>query len=148
MSVHRFALSELVPLEDAIAQTWCTGAQKECTGLLGQAISSLLKQLKEAAEGGFAVGVRDGEIRNSFSMIASYCCDIRETKNESAVWHGAGRLQPCARCRTTYEHRVRGRKSSSCVVAKTTDTERKVGKKQTEAASLSGRGHSIRRRKV
>lgn len=65
----------------------------------------------------------------------------------SKVLHGAGRRKSCASCHSTNENWLGARKSSSRVVAETTDTKRKVVEKQAEAASLSGRGHSIRREK-
>lgn len=101
----------------------------------------LTKPLKEAAEGRFAVEVRDGERSNCFLMIESSCCEARDM---SAVWLEVRRRHSCDRRRSTYEDGVRGRTSTSCVVAKKISTKRKVGEKQAEAASLGGRSRSTK----
>lgn len=92
--------------------------------------------------------MKEGEIRICFPTVASYSCNLSETKVTSKAGHGAGRRKPCARCYSTYEDRVTGRKTSSCVAAETTDTRRKLGEKQAEAASLCGRDRSTRRPKI
>lgn len=69
--MHGFASSEIVPLENAIAQTCWTGARDVLVGILGGAMSPLLEPLKQAAKGGFEGSVIGGEIRNCFPMIES-----------------------------------------------------------------------------
>lgn len=66
----------------------------------------------------------------------------------SAVRHRAGRRQLYAECHSTHEHGVKGRKSSSPVVAKMIDTKRKVGEKQTDTASLGIRACITGRREI
>lgn len=46
ISMHGFALSEVVHLEDAIAKTCWTGPKKEIIRMLGPAVSLTLKPLK------------------------------------------------------------------------------------------------------
>lgn len=62
MIKHGFASTEVMPLEDAKAQTCYTGAQKKRIGMLGRAISTLLRVLEEIFEGGLKVEVRGREI--------------------------------------------------------------------------------------
>lgn len=62
--------------------------------------------------------------------------DFSETRLE------AGERHPCDRCHRTYEIGVRGKPSSSCVVAKKTYLRRKVKEVPAEASTLSGRGRS------
>lgn len=59
--------------------------------MLGRAMLSLLKPLKEAGDGALEIKVKDGAIRICFLMIASYCCQISEARDTSADRHGAGR---------------------------------------------------------
>lgn len=61
--------------------------------MLSRSMSFLLKPLKKVAKDGFEIEVKDGEIRNCCLMAASYCCDISEGKNLSAIQHGDGRPQ-------------------------------------------------------
>lgn len=116
--------------------------------MLGRSISSLRKPLKEVAKGLYEAEVRDGEIHNSFPMVVSYCCDIPEAKDLSAVWHGAERRQPRVMCHSTNKDSVRGRKTSSRVVAETFDTRREVEERQRETVSLGKRGLSTRRHEL
>lgn len=116
--------------------------------MLGRAISSHLKPLKEVAEDGFEVDVKRGEIHSCFPMISSYCCDFLEKKKTSAAWLGAGRGQPSNGFHGTYENKVRSRRNSSCVVGEMSDTRRKLVEKQAEAASLAGMGLSTTMREV
>lgn len=61
LSLQRFPSSGVVPLEKAIPRKSCRGAQNECTTMLNEAISSLLKPLKRVAQSGFEVSLRSGE---------------------------------------------------------------------------------------
>lgn len=69
------------------------GVRKTRIILLGRAFSPLLKPLKNVAESGFQADVKDVEMRNFFSMIASYCCNLFEAKDVFAARHSAGRRQ-------------------------------------------------------
>lgn len=142
---HGFASSEVVPMKVAIAQICWTSAPKKRIGMLGLAVSSLSESLEDVAEGGFEVEKRDGKIRNGFPMRISYCCEIFKAENISAARQEADRRQPWARCQSTFEDRVKGKKSSRRVVAKAFDTRRKVGEKEAEGASLNGSSRSTRR---
>lgn len=55
--------------------------------------------------------MKGGEIRNSFLMIVSYCCEVRGASITSTDLKDAVRKQPCVICHSIYEDRVRGRKS-------------------------------------
>lgn len=114
--------------------------EKKRIRIVGQAISSLLKQLKEAAQGRFEIKVRGGEIGNCFPMIASYCCDIPESKNIFAIRQRAGRRQSCVVCHSTYEDRVRGKKISSRMVIKTKSTSRITEKSGQKLRACVGGG--------
>lgn len=81
-------------------------------------------------------------------MIVLYCCDISEAKDVSAARHGAGRSEPRTRCYSTYEDSVRSRNSSSCVVAKATNTKSKIGEMPPKSAILGGRGYFTKTREV
>lgn len=116
--------------------------------MLNRAVSSLLKPLREVAEGGLEVKFRGGEIRSCFRMLLLYCCNITEAKDISGVRHGAGNRQPCVRCHRKYVGRVRGGKSSSRLVPATVNTRRKEREKQAEAAGLRGRGSSTRKQQA
>lgn len=124
------------------------GTQKKRIRMLSRAMSSHLRLLREAAEGGFEVEVKSGEIRHCFLSIGSSCCHILEAKEVFAIWNQAGRWEPRVRCHSTYGDRVRDRKCSSRVVAATTVTKRSVEDKQAEAASLGGKGCNKRRAEV
>lgn len=65
-------------------------------------------------------------------MIAMYCCDIPKGKDMSASRQRSGKLQPCVKCHSTYNDRVRARKSSSRVVAEMTDRQCKIEKSREE----------------
>lgn len=72
-------------------------------------------------------------------MIIWYCCDIREAKDLSAVFHGPEKQHSCIRCHSTYENMVIGRGSSNRVVAETIEMRRRVRNLQEKAGRLAGR---------
>lgn len=88
--MHRFASSEVLSLQDNIAQTFWTGTCKECIRMLSRATSFFLKPLKKIAEGGFEVEVKSGKICSCFPVTVSHCCEISEAEDLSAVGHEAG----------------------------------------------------------
>lgn len=85
VSMHGFASSEMVALEDATLQRCWTGARKDRIRMLGLVISSILNPPKEVAGGGFEVGMKRGEIPGLFQVTVSYCCYIREAEDTSAA---------------------------------------------------------------
>lgn len=92
----------------------------------GRAMSSLMKPLKEVAEGGFDVEVKSEETSSFFQMIVSYCGDISKKKIPSAAHQKAGRRKASFKCHSTYDDKLRGTTSLSTLVVKTTDTRREA----------------------
>lgn len=91
--------------------------------MLNEAISPLLKPLKQIAEKGFEGSLEKGEFWECVPMIISYCSKVSEAKILPAPLHGAGGQHPCVRRQSTYENMIMGRKRSTRVVAETMETE-------------------------
>lgn len=62
--------------------------------MLDEALSSLLKPIKQFAESGFENSLKSAETRTGLSMILSNFCHIREAIKNFAVWQSAGREHP------------------------------------------------------
>lgn len=60
--LYELRSSDVTSLEKLIPQPSWRGAQKQCITLLGEAMPSLLKQLKRAAESVFKASLRSEEI--------------------------------------------------------------------------------------
>lgn len=138
--MHGFAPSEVLLLEDHLAQTCWTAAPEKHIKMLDRSTSSLSSSLKKAAKGGFEIEVKHGVIHSCFPEKVSYCSSILKIEGVAAIWHGDTRRQSCVRCHSTYEDRVWGGNSSSRVVTEITDTTRKEREMQKETASLEGNG--------
>lgn len=101
--LYRLASPDVVSRKELIPQTVWRGARKKRIMMLGKAMSSLFKPLKQAPSGLFEVSLGCQESQKCFPMLISYCCDISTAKDMSAVWHDAERQHPCVRCSSTYE---------------------------------------------
>lgn len=148
VSVYGFTLSEVVPLESFIPHTSSMNGRRERMSLLRRAIRSLLEPLEKSFERGFDIFLKSGEARRCFPIVVSYCCDIPEAKDVSAIRHGHGRYHPCVRCHITYEDMVRGRGSPSRVLSGTIETRRRVKELKEAAERMSGREERGRRREA
>lgn len=62
--------------------------------MLGEAVLTLLKSFKRAAECGFEVSLENEETGKCFLIIVLYFCDTPEAKDMYAVLHGAGNSTP------------------------------------------------------
>lgn len=88
-----------------------------------EALSSLLKTLKRVAESYCEAPLRDGETRNSFSIIISYCSHIHRGKSMPATRYGAGNQHQCIESDITYGNMVMGKRASNRVLAETIETQ-------------------------
>lgn len=73
VSSYGLALSDVVSSEKLIPLPSCKGARKGRLIMLDDAVSFLLKPLKQVAESSFAVLLKSEDTQACFSMIASYC---------------------------------------------------------------------------
>lgn len=117
-------------------------------GVLGPARRSDLEPLAQCCAAEFQVLFSSGESRNCFTMVVSYCCDILEAKNVSAVRHGAERYHPCVHCDVKYGHIEYGRRRATCTGAVAFATRRRVEELKELAARMTEKEKKRRRRKI
>ena len=66
--------------------------------LLHDSLRRALLPLESVCSTGFPVSISQTERWKCFPVVVSYCCDIVEAKNISAVKHGQTTPTPCHRC--------------------------------------------------
>lgn len=113
---YRITSSSIVLTEKLILQELWTGAQKDIIATLGEARSSLFKNLKQVAPGKAEVSVRSEMPGKCFPLIASPCCEVLQKKNTSTVLRGYGRRRLCAKRHNTYKNIMKGMWSPSSLV--------------------------------
>lgn len=79
--MHRVVSSELVPLESTQAQTCWTSAKEESIRFLGQTMSSSLKTLKEAAQGGSEAEMK----RGIHAVVFRFYCRNASTSHRRSI---------------------------------------------------------------
>ena len=89
---------DVIPLEDVVQHTSAQSGRKQKMLSLHYALTDIFKPLMELSEKGFIVKTSTGSLWNLYPTIVSYCCDIPEEKDISAVQHGLMVKKPCVRC--------------------------------------------------
>lgn len=93
--------------------------------MLGEAVSSLLKPLDCFAESGREVSLEKRPTRRWFLKRTLYCRDVSEAKDISAAFRVARRQHLYVEYHSAHKKDM-GRESSSRVVAKTMETQKKI----------------------
>ena len=92
---------QLIHLSDGPQLTSSSSGRETNMLVLHHALRQSLRTLDESSSKGFRIHGQDGSVWNAFPTILSYCCDIPEAKNLSAVKHGLMVNKPCIRCMCT-----------------------------------------------
>jgi len=95
--------SEIVELLDNLTLTSTAKGRQVKIGLLYSAMKRILKGASDSSVNGFPIELLDGESKICFPMLISYCCDIPEAKDMSAVKHNLSTPFPCHICLVTLD---------------------------------------------
>ena len=87
-----------VILQDSVCNTSSSDGREQNMLLLHAALAKALQDFESVCERGFAIHSSSIGPCTCFPLLVSYCCDIPEAKNVSAVKHGLSVLRPCHRC--------------------------------------------------
>lgn len=111
VSVYRFTSLETVPLEDGARVVGKVMERERRMRMIYRAMKMVVWPLEKYERSGFQVKTREGLEWKCVPLLVSYCCDISEGKDISAVRHGVAVRRPCVRCMVTGEDIIAGRRS-------------------------------------
>ena len=97
----------VLQLEDDIRLTSTSDGREQNMLLLHEALQSALFVLENQTNTGFEVRTRSCGVWNCFPALVSYCADIIEVKNVSAVKQGLSVQKPCHSCLATLQDFMR-----------------------------------------
>ena len=90
--------TNVVELLDNVTLTSTAKGRQVKIGLLYLAMKTILKGISDTSVNGFDIELCEGEGKKCFPLLVSYCCDIPEAKDMSAVKHNLSTSFPCHRC--------------------------------------------------
>ena len=92
---------EVIQLEDSIPETSQSKGRHIKQELIFSSMKVILKPLLQASKRGFKCQTLDRQNLYCFPHLISYCCDIPEAKDMTAVRHNLSTNRPCHRCLAT-----------------------------------------------
>ena len=92
---------EVIELIDSVQETTQSKGRHIKQELIFSAMKVILKQLLQASKIGFKCNTLDRQNLYCFPHLISYCCDIPEAKDMTAVRHNLSTNRPCHRCLVT-----------------------------------------------
>ena len=95
---------DVVPLEETVRATSERDARERKLQVLHSSLLAMLNPLVQCAIDGFKVVTVGNNVWNCFPILSSFCSDIPEGKDMSAIRHGTMGSKPCIRCNSSMEN--------------------------------------------
>ncbi len=93
----------VLELMDKVTLTSTAKGRHVKMGLLHKSMKIILRDLANSSEYGFPITLNNGVKLTCFPQLISYCCDIPEGKDMTAVKHNLNTLFPCHNCLVLFE---------------------------------------------